>query len=83
MTLNVKRVQTTLTQAEYRHLSRLSGELGKPLSTLIREAVEQVYFERKTRERRRAALKNLLALDAPVAGWQQMEQEIIQGAIER
>lgn len=83
MTLNVKRVQTTLTEAEYRQLTRLSSATRKPLSALIREAIEQVYFERKTRARRRAALRNLLALNAPVADWQQMEQEIVQGAIER
>lgn len=83
MALNLKRVQTTLTEQEYRHLSRLANETHKPLSALIREAVEQVYFERKTRSRRRIALQNLLALNAPVADWQQMEQEIIQGAVER
>ncbi|MBI5649306.1 MAG: hypothetical protein HZC40_02485 [Chloroflexi bacterium] len=83
MTYNAKRVQTTLTETEYRYLTRLSGEIGKPLSALVREAIEQVYFERKTRARRRSALKKLLALNAPVADWQQMEQEIIRGATER
>ncbi len=83
MGLNVKRVQTTLTTEEYRQLSRLSDKLRKPLSTLIREAVEQVYFARKARDHRRAALQNLLALNAPVASWQQIEKEIEQGAVGR
>lgn len=83
MTLNVKRVQITLSEAEYRQLARLADATRKPLSTLVREAVEQVYFERKTRARRRAALQNLLALNAPVADWQQMEQEIVRGATEK
>lgn len=79
----VRRVQTLLTEEEYQDLSRLSAKLQKPLSTLIREAVEKVYFEPVTRDRRRTALKNLLALQAPVSDWPEMEQEIIRGAIEK
>jgi hypothetical protein len=83
MAVYVKRVQTLLTEEEYQELSRLSAESKKPLSVLIREAVEGVYFEQALRERRRSALKSLLALQAPVSDWPEMEQEIIRGALEQ
>jgi hypothetical protein len=79
----VKRVQTLLTEEEYQDLSRLSADWQKPLSALIREAVEKVYFEQVMRQRRRAALESLLALQAPVSDWPEMEREIIQGASEK
>jgi len=83
MGIYVRRVQTLLTEEEYQDLSRLSAERQKPLSVLIREAVEKVYFEQLMRERRQSALKSLLALQAPVSDWPEMEEEIIRGAIER
>ena len=69
-----------LTEEQYETLSRLAEEMEKPLSVLIREAVEQVYLEQAEQERRREALRRLLALEAPVADWDQMEEEIIRGA---
>ena len=78
----VKRVQTVLTDAEYRDLCRLSEETEKPISVLVREAIEEVHLRRVALERRRAALERLLALNAPVCDWEQMEEEIIRGAIE-
>jgi hypothetical protein len=83
MGIYVKRVQTLLTEEEYQDLSRLSADWQKPLSALIREAVEKVYFEQVMRQRRRAALESLLALQAPVADWPEMEREIMQGASEQ
>jgi hypothetical protein len=75
-----RRVRVVLTGEQYDVLARLSTETGKPLSELIRDAVEQVYLKRAQRERRRSALQRLLALDAPVAEWERMEEQIIQGA---
>lgn len=82
MATYTKRVQTVLTEQQYRALSKLSAELDKPLSVLVREAVEDVYFSPADRDRRHAALKTLLALDAPVADWEEMEDEIVRGATE-
>ena len=76
-----KRVQAVLSEKQYKALGELSGELGKPVSRLIREAIEQVYFAPAERERRRAALDRLLALDAPVDDWERMEEEIVRGAL--
>jgi predicted DNA-binding protein len=80
MALYNKRVQSVLTDEQYEMLVELSQSTGKPLSVLIREAVEKVYFERKARDRRQAALQRLLSLQAPVDDWPEMEKEIAEGA---
>ena len=80
MATYTRRVQAVLTEEQYETLSRLSEEKSKPLSVLIREAVEKVYLEEVERGQRRAALQRLLSLEAPVADWEQMEDEIIRGA---
>ena len=81
MAVYTRRVQAVLTEEQYQALSRLAEEMEKPLSVLIREAVEKVYLEQAEQERRRAALQRLLSLEAPVADWDHMEEEIIRGAI--
>ncbi len=80
MAVYTRRVQAVLTEEQYETLSRFSEELSKPLSALIRDAVEKVYFQDADRERRRKALQRLLSLESPVADWEQMEDEIIRGA---
>lgn len=75
-----KRVQAVLSEKQYKALGELSNESGKPVSRLIREAIEQVYFAPAERDRRRAALARLLAIEAPVDDWERMEDEIIRGA---
>ncbi|HID51113.1 MAG TPA: ribbon-helix-helix protein, CopG family [Anaerolineae bacterium] len=82
MAVFTERVQTVLTKEQYDALSRLAREEEKPVSVLVREAVEKVYFEEAERKRRQEALAALLSLDAPVADWEQMEDEIISGALE-
>ena len=77
-----KRVQTVLTEEQYALLKEIAQEQGKTVSVLIREAIEEEYFEKEARKRRRAALKSLLSLDAPVADWEEMEAEIANGAFE-
>mgnify|MGYP001499276140 CR=1 FL=1 len=82
MVTYTKRVQALLTDQQYAALVCLAKERDKPVSMLVREAVETVYFKPAELERRRAILTELLTLDAPVADWPQMEEEIIRGAIE-
>lgn len=77
-----KRVQTVLSESQYDSLNRLAAERHTPVSVLIRDAVEAVYFERAQREQRLTALAELLALDAPVDDWPVMEEQIIRGATE-
>lgn len=78
----VRRVQAVLTEEEYRDLCSLAEETRKPVSVLVREAVEQVYFQPAALERRQRALESLFSLNAPVSDWPEIEQEIIRGALE-
>jgi predicted DNA-binding protein len=77
-----KRVQTVLTKEQYERLMELAEQEKKPLSVMIREAIEERYFVKIDQQKRQEALANLLALDAPVADWPQMEAEIEQGALD-
>lgn len=80
MSLYTQRVQTVLTDDQFTRLSELAAEAAKPISVLVREAIEAVYFEPEQQQKRLEALEKLLALGAPVAEWEQMEEEIIRGA---
>lgn len=77
-----ERVQTVLSKEQYARLMELAEQEQKPLSVMIREAIEERYFVRIDQQKRQEALANLLALDAPVADWAQMEAEIEQGALD-
>jgi hypothetical protein len=77
-----ERVQTVLTKTQYEYLLKLADEEHKPVSKLIREAIEAFYFVQIEKERRRQALSNLLALDAPVVDWPEMEAEIERGVMD-
>jgi predicted DNA-binding protein len=82
MAIYTVRVQTVLSREQFDLLTRLSEETQKPLSLLVREAIQQVYVEKNKRQRRRQALQKLIELEAPVADWAQMEKEIINGSVE-
>ncbi len=82
MSIYTQRVQTVLTDKQYQQLSDIAVESGRALSVLIREAVELVYLAPKQEKDRLEALQELLSLNAPVADWEQMEAEIINGAIQ-
>ncbi|HLA97755.1 MAG TPA: ribbon-helix-helix domain-containing protein [Anaerolineales bacterium] len=82
MALYTHRVQAVLTEEQYTLLLELSQKTGQPISALVREAVVKTYFEKKLLEVRQAALERLLALEAPVADWSEMEAEIERGAVE-
>lgn len=82
MSVYTKRVQAVLTDEQHRILLELSYKLDKSVSVLIREAIDEVYFEEIKRVERQKALQTLLALEAPVADWDEMEAEIGRGAAE-
>ena len=82
MATYTERVQTVLTKEQYDRLMELAENEQKPLSVMIREAVVERYLMRVDAQKRQQALANLLALDAPVADWPQMEAEIEQGALD-
>ena len=77
-----ERVQTVLTKEQYEQLMALAEYEQKPLSVMIREAVVERYLVQLDAKKRQQALANLLALEAPVADWPQMEAEIEQGALD-
>lgn len=76
-----RRVQAVLTQDQYETLVELSENSGKPLSALIREAIQEVYLKPQDRARRQDSLDRLLSLQAPVGDWEEIEQEITRGAV--
>ncbi len=80
MALYNQRVQTVLTEEQHRRLTLIAAQSGKPLSVLIREAVEMTYFAPQDAAARLEALWELLGLNAPVADWEEMEADIIRGA---
>ena len=82
MPIYTKRIQAMLSEEQYRDLHRVARKQHKPISHLVREAIETVYFHASPIERRREALEDLLSLEAPVADWEQMEVEIILGVLE-
>lgn len=79
MTLEAIPVQTELTADQLAQLETLAKQTGTTVAKLIQAAVVQTYFTRPTP---RQALARLLALDAPVADWPQMEEEIERGVVE-
>lgn len=82
MAIYTRRVQTVLTDEQYRTLKHLSEKEDRPVSELVREAVKKVYLRKEALSRRRAALESLLSLEAPVTDWEEMEEEIIKGALD-
>lgn len=74
------RVQAVLSEERFEELSRIAEERHRPLSVLIRDAVEAVYLEDRGTPRRREVLDRMLGLQEPVADWEGMEEGIIRGA---
>lgn len=81
MATYTQRVQTVLTKEQYEKLVELAEHEQKPISVMIREAVVERYLVKIDTQKRKQALDNLLALDAPVSDWEQMEAEIEKGAL--
>ena len=80
MATYTERVQTMISVEQLRALEKLSRKTGKPISVLLREAIDRVYFQRISLEQRRMAVKRLTSLEAPVSDWTRMEKEIQKGA---
>jgi len=71
-----------LSKEQIRALEKLSRKTGKPISVLLRKAIDRAYFPKFSLEARRAAFKRLISLQAPVSDWEEMEKEIATGALE-
>ena len=73
-----KRVQVRFSSAQFRRLRALAQTQGRSLGALVRQAVDEVYpqpVERGSLE----AVRQMAALQLPVADWERMEQESAQG----
>jgi len=70
-----------LTERQHDLLLKLAEQEGKPVSAMVREAVEIQYLKGELRKQRRQALQDLFSLEAPVGAWENMEKEIIDGAL--
>lgn len=75
-----KRVQTVLDIEQYELLLQAAKQAGESVSALIREVIETGLLAQELKRKRERAFDELLSLDAPVSDWEQMEQEITEGA---
>ena len=71
-----KRGQVLLDPFQYQRLGEIARQRNCSVGALIREAIEQVYLQSATDERLEA-VRALAAMQLPVAGWEQMEQESV------
>lgn len=60
-------------------LDREAARRGISIGSLVREAVDA--YVAPPRRTKAEALADLLSIGAPVANWEQMEEEILRGAI--
>lgn len=75
-----ERLEVRLSPVHYDLLQREAERQGVSMGSLVREAVEEKYGDQQAR--RAQALQHLMALNAPVADWEQMEKEIEKGRLE-
>ena len=71
-----RRAQALLTEEQYAQLEAIARECDESISTLIREAVKQVYLMNVERERRVEAVQRMAEMNLPVSEWEEMEEEI-------
>ncbi len=72
----VQRVQTLFTPRQYELLSEYAQEVQKPLSVVVREAVERVLLAELEQRRKQEALEWLCSQELPVDDWEVMERQI-------
>ena len=70
------KVQVLLDDKQHRALLALAKARGKPLSSLLREAVVEQLLHEARRSARRKAFEEISAMALPVADWPAMEEEI-------
>jgi predicted transcriptional regulator len=72
-----KRVQVLLDPFQYQRLDEIARQHNRSVGALIREAIDRVYLQTDMAERL-GAVRALAAMQLPVAGWEQMEQESVE-----
>jgi hypothetical protein len=71
-----RRVQVLFSQLQLQQLQAIAEARGESVGALICRAVDEVFLQGQ-RERRRKAVRQMAAMDLPVADWEQMERESI------
>ena len=72
----VRRVQTMLTEQQYELIREYAQEVQKPVSALIREAVEDALIVDLEQHRKKKALAWMARQNLPVDDWEVMERQI-------
>jgi hypothetical protein len=65
-----------LTERQYELLQAYAQDTNKPLSVVIREAVERTLIIDLEQQRKRKALHRLCSGETPVSDWPDMERQI-------
>lgn len=81
MDIYAKAVKARLTTKEYEELVALAQAKDVTVAELVREVIV-AYLEDVAQERRLSTVERLVALDAPVADWTEMEAEIERGVLD-
>ncbi len=76
-----KRIEVLFSEELAENLRRIAEKERCSVGTLVREAVAEKYAA-PSRQEKMEALERLYALQAPVDEWEDMEAEIIAGALE-
>jgi predicted DNA-binding protein len=77
MRMFTERTQVLLSPEQLARLKRMARREGRSVGAVIRDAVDA--YSGGTMDRRQEALERLFALEAPVADWDIMKAEIIEG----
>lgn len=78
MCMHSERTQVLLTPEQRERLARIATREGRSLGAVIRDAVDAYTLPRGRAPHE--ILRSLFAINAPVADWEQMKREIIEGA---
>jgi hypothetical protein len=70
-----RRAQVLLEPETYHLLEQIAEREGTSISELIRIAIEKIFTG--SPERRQRALEGIVALELPIADWEELEQEIL------
>jgi hypothetical protein len=72
----VKRVQAMFTARQFELLQQYAQEINVPISTLIRETVEEALIVNLEQRRKQKALEWMAAQHLPVEDWEKLEEQL-------
>jgi len=77
--MRTERTQVLLTPEQRQRLERIAAREGRSLGAVIRDAVDAYTLPRARSPHE--ILRSLYSINAPVADWEQMKEEIERGAL--